>query len=106
MNNIEKGDLIQLDTWFGDVYAEVTEVFGNMFDYIIYEKGGNKRWEVLEFEKNVRRTIKKKDIGVNLKEIGVLHSQFEYRGDFGRYKYWGREIEHGKYKSSRPEVYE
>lgn len=103
---IEKGDLIQLDTWFGDVYAEVTKAFDTMFTYITYSKGGDKRWEVLEFTENVRQVIKKEDIGKNIRKIAVLHTQYEYRGDFGRYKYWGRPIEHGKYSSNYPESLE
>ncbi len=96
----------QLNDWFGDVYAEVTDSFGKLFTHIIYSKGGNKRWEALEFKEKVRCVIKKKDIGKNMKNISVLHTQYEYRGGFGRYKYWGRPIEHGKYKSNYPEVLE
>jgi hypothetical protein len=80
---IEVGDLIQLDTWFGDVYAEVTAVFGDMFDYITYSKGGEQRWEVFTFSDKVRRIIKKADIGKNMPKIAVLHTQLEYHGDFG-----------------------
>jgi hypothetical protein len=102
---IETGDFVQLDTWFGDVWAEVTDSHDTMFNYIIYEKGGGRRWEVLEFSDKVRHVIKKADVEKNVGKLihGVCHSQYEYLGNFGRHKYWGFPIERGKYKSSRPE---
>jgi hypothetical protein len=57
---IKKGHLIQLKTWFNDVWAEVLAAYGNMVVYCAYDKHGTTRWTTIAFAKDIRRTTTKK----------------------------------------------
>jgi|WetSurSiteA1Bulk_404760.scaffolds.fasta_scaffold26415_1 hypothetical protein len=87
---IEKGDLIQLDSWFGDVWAEVLDNFVDMIVYVMHSKGGEERWTELVIKEKIRRVAHTEAEKASvLGSANVLHLELEYFGSFGRHKYWG-----------------
>jgi hypothetical protein len=102
---IKKGDLVQLDTWFGDVYAEVIKVDFGYIHVVQYNKGGTERWCIWENVKNVR-TVAHTELekAFVLGKAGVLYLSKEYLGSFGRHKYWGTPASTEYYSNRREKL--
>lgn len=66
---VEVGDLVQLGTWFGDVWAEIISVYksesmGTRFasvTFVIYSKYGDERYTDSTYLHNIRKFSKKQD---------------------------------------------
>lgn len=91
---IVRGDMIQLDSWFGDIWAEVVSASGKLghqhISFCCYSKRGDERWLRSEFSDRVRRVVPGGAYDVDgMRAIGcVLYFADRYVGAFGQRSTW------------------
>lgn len=107
--DIRLGRWLQLDTWFGDVYAEILHFYissaepmkwGSVY-FPVYSKGGQERWECSEPPIRIRRIVDAPPINA------IIYGAVKYRGGWpGHAADWPAPITHGKLWSNRREKLE
>jgi len=96
---IVRGDMIQLDSWFGDVWAEVVSANGKLgrqhISFCCYSKRGDERWLRSEFSDRVRRVVPGGASDVDgMRSIGhVLYFADRYFGAFGQRAMWSTRLQ-------------
>ena len=62
----QKGDFIQLNTWFGDVWAEVVEAYDIFFTYVTYPKHSTRaEFRRLTFYSDIRKWQRRDEFDVD-----------------------------------------
>jgi hypothetical protein len=95
------GDMIQLDTWFCDVWAEVVSAFGEpgdqLISFCVYSKRGDERWLRSCFGRDVRRHVKggAGDVAGMRCRGSVLYFADQYFGGFGQEAHWSTRLNAG-----------
>lgn len=88
---IEVGDFINLDTWFGDIWAEVLSVYNaeepsrSSVTYILYSKNRMMRGKVSATFGDIRKVLKAAD---REKTIGTFHASNGKYGGFHTSTVW------------------
>lgn len=96
---IVRGDMVQLDTWFGDVWAEVvsaTDCVGRQhIGFCCYSKGGDERWLRYEFSDSVKRVVPGGASDIDgMRRLGsVLYFADRYFGGFGQQAMWSTRLQ-------------
>lgn len=96
---IVRGDMIQLDSWFGDVFAEVVSASGRIghqhISFCCYSKRGDERWLSSESSDRVRCVVPGGASDVDgMRGLGhVLYFADRYFGAFGQRALWSTRLQ-------------
>ncbi|HQR21080.1 MAG TPA: hypothetical protein PLZ79_09085 [Burkholderiales bacterium] len=96
---IVRGDMIQLSSWFADVFAEVVSATGKLgrqrVSFCCYSKRGDERWLCAEFSDRIRRVVPGGASDVDgMRGLGsVLYFADRYFGAFGQRALWSTRLQ-------------
>jgi uncharacterized protein YodC (DUF2158 family) len=76
---LKVGDVVNLKSYYPDIWLEVLWVSSDMFTCCKYNKAGTERWKLLEFKKQINQVRTKEEIPENYKD-GIYYMA---NGKFG-----------------------